>query len=185
MVATNVSKKTSKKVQDANIPQVVEIAITIREDALQLTSEQVSRFDQGKDLAELFEQFDFTERFKHNLAKGVARSLAQNDKRIQAVYQFGESTSPGSDSGEYTLIDPSIHLICLVDLPSAGLQAYIDSLDRALTLELKSLPTSRFAKLSSALDIVLITKKDVNQRRGYAALLTSLHAPALAVWKMD
>lgn len=185
MVTTSVSKKTGKKDRAVQIVQVEEIAKTLREDALQLTSEQVSRFDRGKDLAELFEQFDFIERFKYNLAKGVARSLAQNDERIQAVYQFGESANPGVDGGEYTLIDPSIHLICLVDVPTAGLQAYMDGLDRALTGELKSLPTSCFAKLSSALDIAVITREDVDQRRGVAALLTSLHAPALPVWKKD
>ena len=183
MATLNVKNKKATKPMDVKVIQSEGLAKMVRENALQKTSEQVSRFDKGKDLETLFQQFDFTERFKYNLAVEAAQVLAEADENVLSVYQFGESMNPAIAGGDCVPVDPCTHLLCLVDSPSAALQAFIDALDRAVTDELTSLPTPCFANLTSALDISLITKEDVAARKGLAALLSSVHAPPLAVWR--
>lgn len=183
MTTINVKNQKIKKPLDVKVIQSEGLAKEIRENALQKTSEQVSRFDKEKDLEILFQGFDFTERFKYNIAVEVAKVLAEADENVLSVYQFGESMNPAIAGGDSFPVDPCTHLLCLVVSPSAALQAFIEALDRAVTDELTTLPTPCFANLTSALDISLITKEDVAARRGMAALLSSVHAPPLAVWR--
>jgi len=185
MVSTTDTKKKESKIQGIKVSHVEDVTKQLLEDSINTALEKVSRYNRNKSLEDLFQDHDFFEQFNYILSTKIAELFAQNDERIQAVYQFGESMNPGSESGEYLPIDPCVHLLCLVEKSSAGLKAYIDGLDRALTKEMVDLPASCYAKLSSVLDIIIITKEDVQKRKGYASLLKSLHAPPLCVWRRD
>ena len=185
MVSTTVHKKVDSNIQGIRVSHVEDVTKQLLEDSINTALEKVSRYNRNKSLEDLFQDFYFFEQFNYCLSTKIAEMLAQNDERIQAVYQFGESMNPGSESGEYPPIDPCVHLLCLVEKSSAGLEAYIDGLDRALTKEMRDLPASCYAKLSSVLDICIVTEEDVENRKGYASLLKSLHAPPLCVWRRD
>ena len=80
-------------------------------------------------------------------------------------------------------IDGTINLILVVSSPTAGLEAFIASLDRSLTQSLKELPLPILATYDSVLNAILITKKDLELGKGHAALVTSIFTPPLKVWQ--
>jgi hypothetical protein len=71
----------------------------------------------------------------------------------------------------------------VVQSPSAALDAFIASLDRALTASLNELPSPKFEQRTSILDVNILTEGDVKQGRGYAVLLSSVFTPPLQVWQ--
>ncbi len=123
------------------------------------------------------------ENLKDGLSRGVARALAAHDSHVEAVYAYDPSANPDSDAGDDRRFDAALHLLALVATPSAGLQAFIAALDRALTESLTELPTPAFRGRESVLDIALITRRDVHGGRGYAGLLSSRFAPAVEIWR--
>ncbi|MBP1779130.1 MAG: hypothetical protein H6Q86_5141 [candidate division NC10 bacterium] len=107
----------------------------------------------------------FARILKEQLAQGVAATIGASDARVQAV--FG-----------YDLESPLIHLLVLVARPSAGLEAFIDSLDRSLALSMQDLRLPEFYGRERLLDASLITPQDVRLGLGVAALLSSVvHTP--------
>jgi hypothetical protein len=58
---------------------------------------------------------------------------------------------------------------------SAALQSFIVAIDKALTEQVRALPSPLFASLETILNAIAITEEDVRQKRGYAALLSSLY----------
>ena len=65
------------------------------------------------------------------------------------------------------------------------LEAFITSLDRAITVVIRELPSKRLAQRKSFLNVIPITDSDIEERRGYAVLLSSIHARPLRVWERD
>ena len=136
------------------------------------------------DLAILFERRDFVDYFKYALAHEVAQVIATYDQRVQAVYLFEESANPDSETEDLLLsVDLTIHLLALVTSATAALKAFVLSLDRTLTEALSELPSNAFARRTAFLNVVPITRDDVEQRRGYAILLSSIYAPPLKIWQ--
>jgi len=123
------------------------------------------------------------ENLKDGLTRGVARALAAHDSQVEAVYAYDPSANPDSDAGDDQPFDAALHLLALVTTPSAALQAFIAALDRALTESLTELPSPVFQGRESVLDITLITRRNVQERRGYAGLLSSRFAPAVEIWR--
>jgi len=181
MVTTVQDPKPKEIVSESRVTQLDELAETIRDNAINLTRSQLPTFQKDQSLDVLLLRQDFIERFKCGLAKGIGDTLAAFDKQVCSLYIFEPSTNPDIESGENLSLDPTLHLLLLVKTPTAALEAFVTSLDRALTQRLKELPYPLIADCESILDIVLITKEDVERRRGYAALLTSLFAPPLKI----
>jgi hypothetical protein len=164
---------------------IEQLADSIRDEALTLAQDKYAVFQRGSDLASLFRHPDFFEKFKYGLAVGVAGALAANDQNLLAAYVYDPSTNPDSENGEELPLEATLHLLALVSSPSAALNAFVASLDRALTASLKDLPSPLFARRESVLDVNLITEKDARLGVGYAALLSSLFAPPLKVWTRE
>jgi hypothetical protein len=76
-----------------------------------------------------------------------------------------------------------VHLLVKVSAASAALNAFVASLDRALTASLKELPSQAFTHREFILDVVVVDEEDVRLRRGPAAVITSVFAPALKIWE--
>lgn len=167
------------------VTQSHEIADTIQEDALKQAHAKLAPFQRSLDLEALFQRHDFFDGFKYSVAKSVSNVIADHDSNAKAFYLFDPSTNPDVETGEYLPMEATIHLLLLVERPSAGLEAFIASLDRALTQSLKALPSPMLATTSSILNIILITEEDIKHRRGYAALILSLFAPPLKIWSRD
>lgn len=160
-----------------------EVAETIREEALAAARERLSDPRRSPDLASLLRRPDFFERFKYGLASAVSRTLAANDSRVQATYVYEPSANPDIETGAELPPDATLHLLVLVTQPSSALEAFIAALDRALTDNLKELPSPRFTERNFTLDASLITEKDVRLGLGPAALLSAIFTPPIKVWQ--
>ena len=176
------------KIAGARSPEAVsvqQLADSIRDEALTLAQDKYAVFQRGSDLASLLRHPDFFDKFKYGLAVGVTDALAANDQHVLAVYVYDPSANPDSESGDDLPLEATLHLLALVQTPSAALSAFVVSLDQALTASLKALPSALFAQRESVLDVNLITEKDVRLGVGYAALLSSLFAPPIKVWARE
>jgi hypothetical protein len=167
------------------VPYLEDVAETIRDDAIEQARSKLSPFQSGLSLEQLLGDNNFIDYFKYGLASGAAKALAANDKHVQAVYVFESSTNPGSETETSTPIEMTIHLIIKVSRASAALEAFIDSLDKAMVRSLQSLPSPLFQMRVSVLDVIIVTAEDVQRRVGYAALLSSMFAPALKIWERE
>jgi hypothetical protein len=179
--------QTTPKIQStspAPVSSIAELAKTIREGALAkaLRDRRAYAADEGLLEMDLRRPAVF-ESMKDGLAQGVARALAAHDAHVQAVYAYDPSANSDNETGDDGVVDATLHLLVLVTTPSAALQAFIDALDQALTASLHSLPSLTFQIRESVLDINLFTPKDVEQRHGYAGLLSSIYAPAIKLWE--
>jgi hypothetical protein len=122
------------------------------------------------------------EGIKDSLALGVARALAAQDAHITKIYTYDPSGNADNESGEDPLPDATIHLLAVVTTPTAALRAFIAALDGALTESLKGLPSPAFQQRESILDVNLLTQAEIQQHKGYSALLTSVFAPPIPIW---
>ncbi len=162
-----------------------ELAETLKEDALERARQKLLPSRRGSDLRTLLETPAFLDAFKHGLASGVAKALSENDKAVQAVYIYDPSTNPDSESGVDLPMSATVHLLVRVVKTSAALEAFTATLDRALTAELRDLPSDRFTRLESVLDVNLVTDQQVRLGVGYAVLFSSLFAPPIKLWQRE
>ena len=182
MVTEILPARKVKEIQPLAVTPLDEVVETIREDALTLAQERLTAPLRGLELKRLLRRPEFVENLKHGLALGIANTLAAHDANVTAIYTFDPSTNPDSDLGD-TTVDPTVHLLVVAQSSSAALEAFIASLDRALTASLNSLPAPKFEERQSILDVNILTARDVEQGRGYAILLSSVFAPPLKVWQ--
>ena len=120
--------------------------------------------------------------FKNEIANLVADEIVQNDGSIQSIHIFNPEMNPGSEDVPHGPIDLNLHLICVTPKPSAALNALVAGLDRGITTAINGLPTTRYSHLETVLDVIFITQKEIHDRKGYAALLSSIFAPPLQIW---
>jgi hypothetical protein len=162
-----------------------ELVETLNEDAVAQARQKLLPPQRGADLRSLLETPAFLDAFKYGIASGVAKALSENDKSVQAVYVYDPSTNPDSESGVDLPMSATVHLLVRVVRLSAALEAFIATLNRALTAELRNLPSDRFARLESVLDVNLVTEQQVRLGAGYAVLLSSVFAPAIKLWQRE
>ncbi len=116
---------------------------------------------------------EFGDAFKHALASGVAYALAENDKFVRAIYAYEPASADHS----------TIHLLVRVTKPSAALEAFIATVNRALMTQLHH--RGQLAPRESVLDVNLFTEEDVRRGVGYAALLHSVSPPPKQLWQRE
>ena len=178
-------EKAVLKNDEESINPIEEKMVDLINIALKAAQAKLSLALRKNDLGELFQRHDFMNWFKYNLSENISEILSENDKKILEIHLFEPSANPDAESGEYLPMDASLHLLVLVEATSAGLTALIASLDRALVKFIKDLPSPLFTNLTSMLDVIPVTKEDVENRTGYAALLTSIYAPPLKIWHRE
>lgn len=165
------------------ISTMAEVAETIRNDALARAYEALPPVMRDGDLQRLLLCPEYFHRLKYRLAAGVARELSANDPRVQAVYIYEPTAGAEDEAGGEPPLDPTLHMLVMVTAPSAALQSFVESLDRALTLSLRQLPSPGFARRDSVLDVNLVTEEEARHGTGWAALLTSAFAPPTKLWE--
>jgi hypothetical protein len=165
------------------VTPIDDVAETIHNDALEFARQQVDGEDAG--LISLLGRRDFFESFQYGLVSKVAEVLAATDRNILAVYTYDVDMNPDAEIGGELPLDATARLLVHVSTPSAALQAFISALDRALLASLKELPSPLFKERAFILDVNLITDQDIQQRIGFAKLLTSPFAPPLKVWQRE
>ncbi len=165
------------------VTPITDVAETIRNDALEFARQQVDGEDAG--LMSLLDRYDFFDSFKYGLTLRIAQVLAATDRNVLGVYTYDVDMNPDAEIGGELPLDATARLLIHVSTPSAALQAFISALDRALLLSLKELPSPLFKERAFILDVNLITNQDIQQRIGFAKLLTSPFAPPLKVWQRE
>jgi len=146
-----------------------EVAETVCLEAVNLVRQYVPALAPIGHLETLVRRPDFIGPFKCGLAVCLGKVLGANDDRVQSVFH--------ADPTETTL-----HLLVLVNKPTAALAAFIAALDRALTIELHNLHVPEFAGQDRVLDVHLITPQEVRLGLGDAARLASVHSAPTRIW---
>jgi hypothetical protein len=175
---------TKERADQRQVGSMFETAETIRDNALNRARMKMPPLEQDAELAKLLQRRDFVEYLKHTIAQEVAEVLASNDRRVQAIFLFEESTNPDAETEDYLpFVDLTVRLLALVTSPSAAFEAFVSSLDRVLSRVLCELPSAEFARRTSFLDVLPVTQSDVEQGHGYARLLSSVYARPLRIWE--
>jgi hypothetical protein len=173
------------KAPAAAVSDVSGAAEEIREGALAFVREKLTAVQRGLDLMSLLRRSEYFEIFKHGLALGVAHVLASYDQRVLAVYTYELQTNTDVENSEAMPLDPTLHMLLLASTPSAALDAFISSLDRALMASLRELALPVLKQRDFILEVNLVTKQDIQYQIGYAKLLSSVFAPPLKVWQRE
>jgi hypothetical protein len=183
MTLTFSHPKTIDAFSTTQVTQLEKVAKKICNEALAEAYTRLRPVQQDLGLEYLFQHRDFVQNFKYGLAKGVAQTLAQHDKRVRAVYWFEPSANPDVEMGEPLLVEATLHLLVLVEAASAALDTFIAALDRGLIECLEEMPSALFAEGRLLLDVNLVTQEAVERRIGLANLLSSIFAPPLKLWE--
>jgi hypothetical protein len=120
-------------------------------------------------LAKLTHEPGFLGPFKLGLAAQCARVLGASEPRVLTGFT-------------YDLSDHVLHLLLLVDEPSAGLEGFVREFDRALTASIDQLRLPECFECTSVLDVHQVTPRDVRLGIGLAGLLSSVANAPLRVW---
>lgn len=157
-----------------------EIADAIFDQAVASARGQMRADQQLTDFHELAQRPGFGGPFLRALTVGVAQALASHDQRVIAVYAYEASPKSGADAPA-----PSgalMPLLVVVTAPSAALDAFVASLNRALCARLSLLPGARFSPSGPVLDINVVTEQEVRQEVGIARLLSAM-LPPVRLWQ--
>jgi hypothetical protein len=165
------------------VTHVDNIAKRICHQALVETYDKLVPVEQELSLERLLHRRALFQSFKYSLAKGVAETLAANDKRVRTVYLFEPSANPDAEAEEDLPLEATIHLLVVVETTSAALEALIASLDRGLVQCVQALPSPLLADRRSILDVNVVTEEAVKHKTGSANLLSSIFAPPLKLWE--
>ena len=176
-------------IQDPKIVQNESIEINVLFTELLALSIQQARskmafYMKELPIAELFEEHAFVNRLKFFLSSNIGRVVAENDINSSAIYMFNPANNPSVAPDAFVPIDPSLHLILHVRKSTTGLIALLETLDQTLTNELRVLLPEKFENFESVIDVSIVTDKDIENQKGYAVVLQSLHAPPLKVWPL-
>lgn len=173
------------KVQETQQPVLTsmqEVAETIQFDALAHAHTRFTQPMRAADLAEVLQRNDFIDHYKFGLAERIANTLAAHDEHVQAIYYFDPNLNSDAEIETFAPLDATVNLLVQVETKSAALESFIAALDEALTQEARKLPSPLFTSLVSILNAILVTEEDVDQRRGYAILLSSMYLKPRQVW---
>lgn len=182
-MATTIDEKTEKGIEP-QVSYLEDAAEAIRDNAIAEAQKKLGVSQSDLSLEHLLNTHPaFFGYFKSGMAMEVAEVLATNDKNVQAIYVHDPDWNPFV-ADVNTTPDATVYLLVKVDA-TAALEAFIDSLDRALTAALRELPSPLFSHREFILDVQLISEEDIRLRRGYGVLITSVFAPALKIWERE
>jgi len=168
-----------------NMMELQEIAAVLCANALERVRETAVYTTQEMDWVEWLQEPHCLQRFKIELAQGMASLLAAHDDRVLAAYLFDETANTFVPTATAPLAAAATHLLFLVSRRSAALYVLADALDKALVRELNKLSTSILNQDESLVNPLFITKADVAEGKGYAVLLSSALAPPRTIWQRD
>lgn len=137
----------------------------------------------GQSLAEFDELVrlpDFVSHLLQDLTVGVAQALASNDQRVLAVYAYEASPKSGADARAFS--GALVSQLVVVTAPSAALEAFVASLNRALCARMNALTGSWYSPPGPVLDINVVTEQEVRQEVGIARLLSAV-LPPVKLWQ--
>jgi hypothetical protein len=163
-------------------PQVArldDLADTVLRQALVMADQHSGAASGSADLASLLPSPDFASRLELALAAGVARVLGQHDSRIVAVFGYQPALASRQPSELTDAV--AIRLLIVVTAPSAALQSFVGSLERALAARWRALPAVRPWRRELVLDANIMAQPAFDGGFGLAGLLSAPAAP-IRLW---
>lgn len=182
-MAETIQIKTSTfEFSAAPIEDVTATAATTLHNALNFAAQKMGRLTQQQTIERLRQGDRTVCRYWHyHLAQQVAGLLGSLDEQVKAVYICDYDATPEDLCFcETTSLGP-IRMLVWTDQKSAALDDLIETLEHALVQacgEIAGLPA-----LSYLLDVQVVNDADVENRSGYAALLSSLYSQPIAIWQ--
>jgi hypothetical protein len=146
------------------------VADAVRAEALDLAGLHPTSDDRAASTRDLLRDPARRALFKRQLALCVAAVIGASDARVLSVFT-------------YDLVDPALHLLVLASQPTAGLTAFLTSLDRSLLASLEDLHLPELEGRETLLDVHVISPKEVRLGIGYAALLSAVFTTPVKIWK--
>jgi len=118
--------------------------------------------------------------FRQELAREAAIYLGTLDRNVKAAYMIEYEATPEDLVFRGEELAP-VNLILWVTRKTAALQSAAAALDRTLveSYEEKFGP----GHPQYLVDVQLVDDHDVANRKGYGAMLTSIHIPPLEIWR--
>jgi len=159
------------------------IAIRIRDEALEKARAKMKPALHLRLPEELWQQRNFLEYLKFEIAAGIALEIGVNDAHVQRVHYFDPYQNPDAETEAELPFDPTINLLVEVGSNSPALKAYIEVLDNALTNAMRDLPDSPLRVGESLTNVIFITEDDIQNRRGYVAVIGSIYTPHRKIWE--
>jgi hypothetical protein len=193
------------------VARLDDLADTVLRQALAMADQPSGAASGSADLASLLPGPGFASRLELALAAGVARVLGQHDSRIVAVFGYqpalasrqpSELTDAVAILGQHDsrivavfgyqpalasrqpseLTDAvAIRLLIVVTAPSAALQSFVGSLERALAASWRALPAVRPWRRELVLDANIMAQPAFDGGFGLAGLLLAPAAP-IRLW---
>ncbi len=122
---------------------------------------------------------------RHHLASAAAEYIGSLDRTVRAVYTYEPEYATGSDIAPEDLPKRStgIYMIIWAERKTAALLALQASLAASMMEQWKKLGCPNLSGRCSTIDIQIVSDEDVERRRGYGALIDSVHLSPLRVWE--
>jgi hypothetical protein len=124
------------------------------------------------------------EYLRYGLSKELGQYLGTIDRSVQAVYAYEpeyaagvlhlDSAGPGIDQG--------INLIVSVDRKNHALNSIVASLEDAVKEGVRPLLCSKANGSCFALDVKVVDGEELETRRGYGALVSSVYVAPMRLW---
>jgi len=118
---------------------------------------------------------------RYGLAKKVAESIGNLDDNVKAVYTLDYDATPEDRCFSDEAKTSPIHLIVWVVRRTDALEALVSALDRALVQEYSGMIDA--PELTHLLDVQIVDDGDVEDRKGYGALLSSIYNRPIQIWE--
>jgi hypothetical protein len=150
---------------------------------------QTTGFRDGDEALEAIRQGDCCtcSYLRYGLSKELGGYLGGIDASVQAVYSYEPEYCTGVTelASVAPALERGINLIVSVDRRSAALSSIIASLEDAVLEAAKNLICSEASGSCYALDVKVADEKEVASRRGYGALISSIHVAPLKIWARE
>jgi vacuolar-type H+-ATPase subunit F/Vma7 len=173
------------KQEDFEILPIEQHVVAMIDRAIHLAEAKLSHVQRQAEFPLLVMSPVFADYFRYIFARELADEIAENDKKVKAIYFYEMSNNSMGDISDAYPQDQVIHMIIKVSKPSAGLRAYLDSLDRVVTAKLGERIAARYGECKSILDLAVVTEEDVRMRRGPASIITSVYTPPMKIWSSE
>jgi len=128
---------------------------------------------------------DACDYLSYSLVRQIGEYLGHLDKTVKAVYVFKpEKTQPALPANNVTAgrRASGINLIAWVDRKSAALSSLGATLETALSDSRRKLGCANATPACCNLDIYMVDDREVNEGRGYGAIVQSMYVRSIQVW---
>jgi len=124
------------------------------------------------------------EHLRYGLAKGIAAYLGSLDETIRVVYVFDPEAATHAESHVPSTprLSPGISMLIWVSHKTAALTSLLTSVRQAAGEEFWRLPCPEANALCYALDAIVVDDQDVQERRGYGAMVNSFFVLPTEIW---